>query len=112
MRYVVEWNGRPVDRINKGFRSARRLAGLGADVVPHTLRHTCATWLALRHVPIHEICGFLGMTRETFERVYGHHHPDFQASETGTAARGRAQHRRHRMGLGRSQSLSARPGVD
>jgi integrase len=80
MRYVVEWNGRPVDRINKGFRSARRLAGLGADVVPHTLRHTCATWLALRHVPIHEICGFLGMTRETFERVYGHHHPDFQAS--------------------------------
>jgi len=29
---------------------------------------------------IHEICGFLGMTRETFERVYGHHHPDDQAN--------------------------------
>jgi integrase len=79
-RYVVEWNGKPVKRINKGFRSARRLAGLGEDVVPHALRHTCATWLAQRRVPIHEICGFLGMTRETFERVYGHHHPDFQAS--------------------------------
>jgi len=79
-RYVVEWNGGPVKRINKGFRSARRLAGLGEDVVPHALRHTCATWLAQRRVPIHEICGFLGMTRETFERVYGHHHPDFQAS--------------------------------
>jgi integrase len=78
-RYVVEWNYRPVKRINKGFRSARRLAGLGDDVVPHTLRHTCATWLAQRRVPIHEICGFLGMTRETFEQVYGHHHPDFQA---------------------------------
>jgi integrase len=79
-RYVVEWNGKPVKRINKGFRSARRLAGLGEDVVPHALRHTCATWLAQRRVPIHEICGFLGMTRETFERVYGHHHPDCQAS--------------------------------
>jgi integrase len=78
-RHVVEWNDRPVKRINKGFRSARRLAGLGVDVVPHSLRHTCATWLAQRRVPIHEICGFLGMTRETFEHVYGHHHPDFQA---------------------------------
>jgi integrase len=78
-RYVVEFNGEPVKRIGKGFRSARRLAGLGEDVVPHSLRHTCATWLAQRRVPIHEICGFLGMTRETFERVYGHHHPDFQA---------------------------------
>jgi integrase len=79
-RYVVEWNDRPVKRLNKGFRSARRLAGLGDDVVPHSLRHTCATWLAQRRVPIHEICGFLGMTRETFEQVYGHHHPDHQSS--------------------------------
>jgi hypothetical protein len=23
-----------------------------------------------------EAAGFLGMTRETLERVYGHHHPD------------------------------------
>jgi integrase len=78
--YVVEWNGKHVKRINKGFRHARRLAGLGDDVTPHTLRHTCATWMAQRRVPIHEICGFLGMTRETFERVYGHHHPDYQAN--------------------------------
>jgi integrase len=77
--YVVEFNGRPVLHVSKGFRSARRLAGLPEDVVPHSLRHTCATWLAQRRVAIHEICGFLGMTRETFERVYGHHHPDFQA---------------------------------
>jgi integrase len=49
-RHVVEWNDRPVKRLNKGFRSARRLAGLGADVVPHSLRHTCATWLAQRRV--------------------------------------------------------------
>jgi integrase len=46
-RYVVEWRDEPVKRINKGFRSARRLAGLGDDVVPHSLRHTCAAFFAL-----------------------------------------------------------------
>jgi integrase len=78
-RAVIEWNNQPVMKINKAFRSACSLAGLGADVVPHTLRHTCATWLAQRGVSVHEICGFLGMTEEMFNRVYGHHHPDYQS---------------------------------
>jgi integrase len=85
--YVVEFNGKPVKRINKGFRSARTLAGLGPDVTPHTLRHTCATWMAQRRVPIHEICGFLGMTRDVFESTYGHHHPDFQAGAVNAFSR-------------------------
>jgi integrase len=76
---IVEWNGARVLKINKAFRSACREAGLGTEVVPHTLRHTCATWLAQRAVPVHEICGYLGMTQEMFERVYGHHHPDHQS---------------------------------
>lgn len=78
-RAVVEWHGRPVGRINKAFRSARGYAGLGPDVTPHTLRHTCATWLAQAGVPTWEAAGFLGMTAEMFERTYGHHHPDHQA---------------------------------
>lgn len=77
-RFVVEYHGRAVQRINKAFRSARALARLGADVTPHALRHTCATWLAQRGVPTWEAAGFLGMTVETYERVYGHHHPDHQ----------------------------------
>ena len=40
LRSVIEWNGEPVRRINKAFRSVRQAAGLGPDVVPHTLRHT------------------------------------------------------------------------
>jgi integrase len=89
-RAVVEWNGEPVKRISKAFRSVREAAGLGPDVVPHTLRHTAACWLAQAGVSIWEAAGFLGMTAETFERVYGHHHPDYQveASEAvGKAAR-------------------------
>jgi integrase len=79
-RYLIEWKGRPVRKINKAFRAVRRAAGLGEDVTPHVLRHTCATWLAQAGVPIWEAAGFLGMTVETFERVYGHHHPDHQAA--------------------------------
>lgn len=30
-----------------------------------------------RGVTIWDAAGFLGMSRETLERVYGHHHPDF-----------------------------------
>jgi integrase len=75
---AIEWNGAPVKRINKAFRSVRGAAGFGEEVIPHTLRHTCATWLAQRGVPTWEAAGFLGMTEQTFINVYGHHHPDHQ----------------------------------
>lgn len=47
-------------------------------VIPHTLRHTAATWLMQSGVPIWEAAGFLAMRSETLQRVYGHHHPDYQ----------------------------------
>jgi integrase len=72
------WQGRAVRRVDKGFRRARGLAGLASDVVGHTLRHTCATWMAQRGVPPWEAAGFAGMSVEVFEAVYGHHSPDFQ----------------------------------
>jgi Phage integrase family len=78
IRSLIEWNGEPVKRINKAFRSVRREAGFANDVVPHTLRHTCATWLAQHGVPTWEAAGYLGMTEKTFIDVYGHHHPDHQ----------------------------------
>ena len=78
VRSLIEWNGEPVKRINKAFRSVRRAAGFGGDVIPHTLRHTCATWLAQRGVPTWEAAGYLGMTEKTFIDVYGHHHLDHQ----------------------------------
>ena len=47
------------------------------NVTPHTLRHTAATWLMQRAVPLWEAVGFLGMSPETLKNTYGHHHPDF-----------------------------------
>jgi integrase len=73
----VEFNGKPVKSVKKGFKSAVVLAGLIGKVSPHTLRHTAATWLMQRGVPIWEAAGFLGMSAETLQNHYGHHHPDF-----------------------------------
>jgi hypothetical protein len=87
VRFVIEWNGESVRRINKAFRSVRRAAGLGPDVVPHTLRHTAITWQAQLGVPMHEICGFFGITPEVFDRVYGHYHPDYQANAVNALSR-------------------------
>jgi integrase len=89
LRSVIEWNGEPVRRVNKAFRSVRQAAGLGPDVVPHTLRHTAITWQAQLGVPMHEICGFFGITPDMFDRVYGHHHPDYQANAVNALSRHR-----------------------
>ena len=35
-------------------------------------------------VPHWEAAGYLGMTVETLETVYGHHHPDFQKNAAGS----------------------------
>ena len=59
-----------------------KAAGLelhGPDKVTlHILRHTRATWMMQRGVPIWQAAGFLGMTVKTLESVYGHHSPDHQ----------------------------------
>ena len=52
-------------------------AGL-KGVTPHIMRHSRATWLMQRGIDMFEAAGHLGMSVETLNRVYGHHHPDYQ----------------------------------
>ena len=75
--HFVEWQGAPVKSVKTGFRHAVALAGLWGKVTPHTLRHTAATWLMQRGVPIWQAAGYLGMSSAMIERTYGHHHPDY-----------------------------------
>ena len=82
-RYVVEWNGRPVTWINAVFTECVKAAGLDGKVTPHTLRHTAATWLMQAGTDLWVAAGYLGMTVETLERVYGHHHPGHLESVRG-----------------------------
>lgn len=74
--FVVEWNGEPIrSSVKTAFNSAAAQAGLAGRVTHHTLRHTAATWLMQAGVDKWEAAGFLGMSVEMLDRVYGHHHP-------------------------------------
>lgn len=46
-------------------------AGIGVDVVPHTLRHTAATWLRIARVDVRAAADLLGMSIQTMVRIYG-----------------------------------------
>ncbi|MEP7457056.1 integrase [Phyllobacterium sp. SB3] len=94
-QYVVEFQGRPADP----KRAFRNLANdvLGDDaigVVRHTLRHTSATWLMQAGVDMWQAAGYLGMTKETLEKTYGHHHPDHQSGVGNAFTSGKAGRRK------------------
>ncbi len=79
MRRVISWNGSGVLSVKKSFKAARKLAGLDETVIPHSLRHTAATWLMQAGVEPWDAAGFLGMTVDMLVRNYGHQHPSYQA---------------------------------
>lgn len=75
--YVVEWAGRKVKTLKRGFARAVELAGL-EDVSPHVLRHTAASRMAAAGVPMTRIAAVLGHSdSRTTERVYARLAPGF-----------------------------------
>ena len=77
--FVIHNDGKRIGDVKKSFARACEIAGL-EGVTPHTLRHTRATWGMQAGAGVWELAGFLGMTPDTLEKVYGHHHPDYQKS--------------------------------
>lgn len=93
--YVIEWGGKKVKRIQKGFREAVRRAGID-HCTPHTLRHTAAVWMAEAGVEMAEIAQYLGHTdmRITF-KVYAKFSPEHQrkaAEAIGSRFMGNKEH--------------------
>jgi integrase len=75
--HVIEYAGRPISsKERRAWRTARELAGLGADVTPHVLRHTCATMLLQLGVSVYDVAGVLGASEAVIRRTYGHHAHD------------------------------------
>jgi integrase len=75
--YVLHVNGKRIGDIKKGFTAACHRAGL-KGVLPHTLRHTAATWIARDGTTsLEDAADYLSMSEETLRSVYRHHHPDF-----------------------------------
>lgn len=79
--FVVHDKGQRIldigDSAHGSFGGACRRAGL-SGVTPHTLRHTCGTWLAQAGVPLHQIAGWLDHSDTRTTQLYAHHHPDYQ----------------------------------
>jgi len=96
-RWVCHYEGVLARKVNKSFRNSVALAGLGSAVTPHTLRHTKATWMMQDGVDLQEAASFLGMTVQTLERVYWHHHPDFQKNAAERNAKRTGTGRTHRV---------------
>lgn len=81
--YVIEYGGRRVGSIKKGFKAACKNAGL-EDVSPHVLRHTAASWMAEAGVPMVEIAQFLGHTNPSVTyRTYARFSPDYLGKALG-----------------------------
>lgn len=84
----------PIKNIKHSFATAACNAGMGefetiettrgkeraarAEISPHVLRHTSATWMTMKGVPFPVIARFLGHSDSRMtEAVYAHHAPDY-----------------------------------
>jgi integrase len=75
---VVRFDGIFVQSVKTALGRAVELAGLEVGVTAYTLRHTAATWLVSKGVPIWDVAGFLGTSPEMIQKHYGHFAPDYQ----------------------------------
>jgi integrase len=91
--FVIHDKGRSIkdigDSRHGSFGRACKKAGL-VDVSPHTLRHTCGTWMAQEGTGLHDIGGWLGHSSARTTELYAHHHPDFMADAKRAADRRKA----------------------
>ena len=76
IRFAIEYDGERVQKLRRSWRSACDTAGLGADVTPHTLRHTAVTWRLLKGVKMWDVAAYVGMSEKMIRETYGHHAPD------------------------------------
>lgn len=78
--YVVEWGGKRVAKIRKGFEGAVRRAGMN-DVTLHTIRHSSAVEMVSNGVPLEKVAQYLGhsnaqITFTTYGRFAPNHMSD------------------------------------
>ena len=77
---VIEYNGKSIHRLRKGWDTVIRKAGLETDnpkmkVVRHTLRHTAISWYLDRGVDIEIVSQYCGVSVATIRKVYRHSMP-------------------------------------
>lgn len=75
--YVVEYAGRRVASVKKGFAAACERAGL-EGCTPHVMRHTAASLMAEKGISMHAIAQYLGHSNPSITaRVYARFSPGY-----------------------------------
>lgn len=88
--FVVHRDGQRLDNMKRAFNTACAEACLH-DVTPHTLRHTCGTWMAQTGtVSLDQIGAWLGHTDARTTALYAHHHPGYMEAARNAADRRKA----------------------
>ena len=68
--YVIEYAGRSIKDVKKGFRLAVERAGLPAWVTPHILKHSVISWLAEDGYSVDRISDMTDTDPKTVRRIY------------------------------------------
>ena len=81
--YVVEFHGKNVESVKTGFKAKAASAGL-PWIIPYDLRHSGASLLAMKGVPLTDIAEMMGSDEVTVAKHYRKFQPDYlrNASET------------------------------
>lgn len=80
--YMNRGNGGRLGDIRKGFQEACERAKL-VGVTPHTLKHTCGTWLAQAGVDMWRISGLLGHSHSRTTQIYLKYSPEYLKGAVG-----------------------------
>lgn len=76
---LVNYRGRPIKSVRRGFNAVRDAVGLGKEVSPYAIRHTMAIELRKRGVPPWEVQGILGHKSGGYgtTEIYAKYDPDY-----------------------------------
>lgn len=102
---------------NSFFRHLREMIPDNAErkgLNIHALKHTCATWLCVAGVPMHEIADYLSTDERTITKVYGQNHPDHHSGVGEALTKGQAgrpRSRRHKEAAPQRQTAANNPAV-
>jgi integrase len=77
---IIRWHGKPIAKEKRAWKEVVIGAGLGDDVTPHVLKHTCITWALQNGMELWDISGLSGTSLKTIEGTYGHQDADYQVA--------------------------------
>ena len=71
--HIIHHDGGSVLKMKRAWKGVVKEAGLGPEVTPHVLRHTCISWMLWRGEPIEAVAAHVGADITTIQKTYWHH---------------------------------------